>query len=96
MGCSTKKAAVLSILIAVVVLAVSGGQGDQVLVDQAAMLRGEKWFRSSGWRAEPTFFFSAPLDKPEISLTFSRLTMAGIEHRHAAVGFFPLLTDSPA
>jgi hypothetical protein len=26
---------------------------------------------------------------------FSCPTMAGIEHRHAAVGFFPLLTDYP-
>jgi hypothetical protein len=61
------------------------------LEDQAAMLGGEKWFRSSGWRAGPTVF-SAPMDKPEISPTFSRPTMAD-EHRHAAVGFFPLLTD---
>jgi hypothetical protein len=67
----------------------------QVIVDQAAMLGGEKWLRSSGWRAGPTVF-SAPMDKPEISPTFSRPTMAGIEHRHAAVGFFPLLTDYPA
>jgi ABC transporter substrate binding protein len=70
------------------------GQGDQVIVDQAAMVDGEK-FRSSGWRAGPTSF-SAPMDKPEISPTFSRPTMAGIDHRHAAVGFFPLLTDYPA
>jgi hypothetical protein len=36
------------------------------------------------------------MDKPEISPTFSRPAMAGIEHRHAAVGFFPLLKDYPA
>jgi hypothetical protein len=32
----------------------------------------------------------------EMSPTFSRSTRAGIEHGHAAVGFFPLLTDYPA
>jgi hypothetical protein len=31
----------------------------------------------------------------DISPTFSRRTI-GIEHRHAAAGFFPLLTDCPA
>jgi hypothetical protein len=36
------------------------------------------------------------MDKPEISPTFSRPTMAGIEHRHAAVGFFSGVTDYPA
>jgi hypothetical protein len=54
-----------------------------------AILGGEKWFRSSEWRAGPTVF-SAPMDKPEISPAF---TMSGIEHRHAAVGFFFRLTD---
>jgi len=76
-------------------IAGAGGQGDQVIVDQAAMLGGEKWLRSSEWRAGPTGF-SAPTDKPEMSPTFSCPTMGGIEHRHAAVGFFPLLTDYPA
>jgi hypothetical protein len=33
------------------------------------------------------------MDKPGISPTFSRPTMTGIEHRHAA---FPLFTDYPA
>ena len=32
----------------------------------------------------------------ELSPTFSRPTMTGIEHRHAAAGFIPLLTDYPA
>ena len=32
--------------------------------------------------------FSAPMDKRKLRLHFSRPTMAGIEHRHAAVGFF--------
>jgi hypothetical protein len=36
------------------------------------------------------------MDKPEISPAFSRPTMAGIEHRHAAVGFFLGVADYPA
>lgn len=32
----------------------------------------------------------------DISPTFSRPTMTSIEHRHAAAGFIPRLTDYPA
>jgi len=62
------------------------------LVDRAATVGGEKWDRSSEWRAGPTVF-SAAMDKPGMFPTLSRPTMAAIEYRHTAAGFF--LTDYP-
>ena len=61
-----------------------------MIVDRAAKLGGGKWVRSSELRAGPTVF-SAAMDKPDILPTLSRPTMAGIEYRYTAAGFF--LTD---
>jgi len=64
-----------------------------MIVDRAATVGwGGKWDRSSEWRAGPTVF-SAAMDKPGMLPTLSRPTMAGIEYRHTAAGFF--LTDYP-